>query len=327
MKTNIAVVIPNWNGKHYLKGCIDSLLSQSIKVTIIVVDNGSVDGSPEYIEQNFPQVKLIKLTSNHGFTGGVNAGIKDAIKTDQEFVALFNNDAVADKHWLENLVTAMTAHKRVGIVTGKFMRDDKQHLDSTGDFLTTTGLPYPRGRNEVDKGQYDKSNYVFGATGGASLYRVEMLKQIGLFDEKFFAYFEDVDISFRAQLAGWKVYYEPKAIAYHKVGGTSSKLGSFSRYHSTKNFHLLFLKNMPGMLFWKYFPLAVLQSFRMAVGSIVHGQYLTHLKGYFAAVILLPHCIIERRKIQKSRKVSTAYIDSMLVHGRAPKPDKYKSIS
>lgn len=327
MKTNIAVVIPNWNGKQYLKNCVDSLMGQSIKANIIVVDNGSVDGSNEYVEQNYPQIKLIKLTSNHGFTGGVNVGIKEAIKTNQEFVALFNNDAIADKNWLEDLVTAMGDHKKVGIVTGKFMRNDKKHLDSTGDFLTTRGLPFPRGRNEVDKGQYDNSNYVFGATGGASLYRVRMLKQIGLFDEKFFAYFEDVDISFRAQLAGWKVYYEPKAIAYHEVGGTSSKLGSFSRYHSTKNFHLLFLKNMPGILFWKYFPLAVLQSFRMAVGSIIHGQYFTHLRGYCAAVVLVPHCLKERKKIQKNRKVSTTYIDSILVHGRAPKPDNYKAKS
>lgn len=325
MKTNIAIVIPNWNGKKYLKSCINSLLQQSITPNIIVVDNGSVDGSPEYIERNFPQVKLIKLSTNHGFTGGVNTGIKEAIRDGQDFVALFNNDAIADKYWLENLTQAMSKHKNVGIVTGKFMRDNKEHLDSTGDFLTTRGLPFPRGRNEIDKGQYDKSNYVFGATGGASLYRAKMLKQIGLFDEKFFAYFEDGDISFRAQLADWKVYYEPKAVAYHKVGGTSSKLGSFSRYHSTKNFHLLFLKNMPGVLFWKYFPLAVIQSFRMAIGAIIHRQYLTHLKGYFAAVLLLPHCLMQRRKIQKTRKVSIEYINSILIHGRAPKPDKYKA--
>ncbi len=325
MKTNIAVVIPNWNGKKYLKSCINSLLKQSVTPNIIIVDNGSVDGSPEYIERNFQQVKLIKLGTNHGFTGGVNAGIKEAIRNSQDFVALFNNDAVADKYWLENLAHALAKRNNVGIVTGKFMRNDKEHLDSTGDFLTTRGLPFPRGRNEIDSGQYDKSNYVFGATGGASLYRVEMLKQTGLFDEKFFAYFEDVDISFRAQLAGWKVYYEPKAIAYHKVGGTSSKLGPFSRYHSTKNFHILFLKNMPGAIFWKYFPLAVLQSFRMAVGSIIHRQYLTHVKGYCAAVLLIPHAIKERRKIQKNRKVSTKYIDSILVRGRAPKPNKYKA--
>lgn len=325
MKTNIYIVIPNWNGEEYISNCLEALIGQAQSSNIVVVDNGSVDKSVSIIKNRFPEVTLLDFKNNAGFAGGVNRGIKYAIKSGAEYIALLNNDAVADKNWLKNLVEVAEKHKTVGIVTGKLMRDDKQTIDSTGETLRVNGMPHPRGRNEIDKGQYEKSNYVFGATGGASLYRVEMLKQIGLFDEKFFAYFEDVDISFRAQLAGWKVYYEPKAIAYHKVGGTSSKLGPFSRYHSTKNFHILFLKNMPGAIFWKYFPLAVLQSFRMAVGSIIHRQYLTHIKGYFAAVLLIPHAIKERRKIQKNRKVSTKYIDSILVRGRAPKPNKYKA--
>lgn len=322
---NVAIVVPNWNGEDFIAECLESLEKQSLKAEIVVVDNGSHDNSTSIIKNKFPGVTLLEFSNNAGFSGGVNRGIKYAVKNGFEYVALFNNDAVAQKDWLKNLLAAMESSKKTGIVTGKFMQSDRKTIDSTGEIMRRNGMPHPRGRDEVDTGQYNVGEQVFAATGGASLYRIKMLEQIGLFDEKFFAYLEDVDISFRAQLAGWKVYYEPKAIAYHKVGGTSSKLGPFSRYHSTKNFHILFLKNMPGAIFWKYFPLAVLQSFRMAVGSIIHRQYLTHIKGYFAAVLLIPHAIKERRKIQKNRKVSTKYIDSILVRGRAPKPNKYKA--
>ena len=183
-------------------------------------------------------------------------------------------------------------------------------------------MPHPRGRDEVDTGQYNVGEQVFAATGGASLYRIKMLEQIGLFDEKFFAYLEDVDISFRAQLADWKVFYEPTAVSYHKGGATSSKLGAFTRFHTTKNFHLLFLKNMPGFLFWKYFPIAILHSLRLAAGAVIHGQYWTHLKAYFAAVTLIPHCLKERNRIQKHREVSIEYIDSMLTRKINPGPKK-----
>src|SRR5207253_2984925 len=144
-------------------------------------------------------------------------------------IALFNNDAVADKNWLQSLVNTMSANSEVGIATSKLLLEDKKHIDSTGDFYSIWGMPLPRGRNQLDNGQFDKPEEVFGATGGASLYRAKMLNEIGLFDEKFFAYYEDVDISFRARLAGWKVYYQPKAIAYHGLSKTSSRHPNLSR--------------------------------------------------------------------------------------------------
>lgn len=320
MKNSVCCVIPNWNGKDLISDCLNSLQAQSEPVHIIVVDNGSVDGSVELIDKQFPEVELIKLDKNHGFAGGVNAGITSAIKNGAKYVALFNNDAVADKDWLKNLVNCANKNPSAGIITCKFMRMDKTHIDSTGDFYTIWGLPFPRGRNEMDKGQYDDKTDVFGASGGASLYRVAMLNQIGLFDEDFFAYFEDVDISFRAQLAGWKVRYEPKAVAYHHVGGTSSGLGNFARYHSTKNTLMLYAKNMPTKLYIKYLPLFCLQFSRMLVSSILRGHLWTFLKGTAVAIKLYPRTVKKRREIQKSRKVSIEYIDRMLYHHRPPRP-------
>lgn len=315
----IFVVIPNWNGADYVDSCLSSLTKQTKKHQIIVVDNGSVDRSVEIINKRFGSVELIELATNTGFAGGVNRGMQLAIDHGADLIALFNNDAVADKEWLKHLVGAAEKHPEAGIITGKFMRFDKKHIDSTGDQYSTIAMPFPRGRNQKDIGQFDTAGYVFGATGGASLYRADMLKSIGLFDEEFFAYFEDVDISYRAQLAGWRVWYEPKARAYHHVGGTSSKLGDFARYHTIKNFFMLYAKNMPAKLYWKYGPNFLYQALRLMAGSILRGKGLVFFKGFLKAFSNTPHLIRERRRIQKNKKVTTRYIDSILYHGRPPK--------
>lgn len=319
MKTNVVVVIPNWNGADFIAPCLKSLEKQTLHARIVVVDNGSVDDSIQIIESEFPKVHLIKLDHNTGFTGGVNVGISYALEQGAEAVALFNNDATAEKDWLENLVKAASEHPEAGIITGKFMRMDKKHIDSTGDFYSIWAMPFPRGRNQLDTGQYDTAEFVFGASGGASLYRASMLKEIGLFDEKFFAYLEDVDISFRAQLAGWKVWYQPRAIAYHRVGATSSKLGSFSRYHFTKNFYMVYAKNMPVKLYWKYGPQFIIQAGRMLITSILKGGGWAYIRGFVRAFANTPHLIRERSRIQKSQTVNDKYIDSILYKNRPPK--------
>lgn len=315
----IFVVIPNWNGADFITECLESLKKQSQQHQVTVVDNGSIDESLGIISKNFPDTHLVALDHNTGFAGGVNRGIEYALQQGADAIALFNNDAIADKNWLKHLVDAAAAHPDAGIITGKFMRLDKEHIDTTGDQYSIWAMPFPRGRNQKDSGQYKTGEYVFGATGGASLYRASMLNDIDLFDEKFFAYYEDVDISFRAQLAGWKVWYEPTAIAYHHVSATSSKLGGFSRYHSIKNFYMLYAKNMPAKLYWKYGPLFLLQAARLLVSSTLKGAGLVYLRGMARAFANTPHLVRERHRIQSSRKVSVAYIDDLLYKSRPPK--------
>lgn len=319
MKTNVVVVIPNWNGEDFIAECLASLKEQSLKHDVIVVDNGSVDSSVNIIEASFSHVRVLRFDDNAGFAGGVNRGIRPALNEQYEYIALFNNDAFADKHWLSNLVQAAEKHPEAGIVTGKFMRMDKKHVDSTGDCYSIWAMPFPRGRNEIDNGQYDTAEYVFSGTGGASLYRASMLEEIGLFDEEFFAYYEDVDISFRAQLYGWKVWYQPTAIAYHHVSGTSSKLGEFSRFHATKNFYMLYAKNMPARLYWKYGLLFLVQAVRLLGSSILLGHGLIHIKGVLRAFANSPHITRERLRNQRGRKVSTKEIDALLYKHRPPK--------
>ncbi|HVQ45016.1 MAG TPA: glycosyltransferase family 2 protein [Candidatus Saccharimonadia bacterium] len=332
------VVIPNWNGADMLAECLRSLAQQTLAHRAIVVDNGSVDGSVELIRREFPDVEVLEFADNAGFAGGVNRGIRPALRAGAEYVALLNNDAVAGPEWLERLVHTAKANPRAGMVAGKIVTQDGKHIDSTGDFYSIWGFPYPRGRGEADRGQYDSpgNRRVFAASGGASLYRTAMLREVGLFDERFFAYFEDVDISFRAQLAGWGVAYEPAAAVRHFIGGTSSRMdggaakagtgapdghsrpSAFARYHTVKNFSYLYTKSMPGWLYWKYLPLFWASWAMMLVSDARRGLLGSNLRANGTALVHMPGILASRWRIQAQRAVSVAAIDALLVHALPP---------
>lgn len=313
----IAVVIPNWNGAEYLGACLDSLLKQSLPARIIVVDNASADGSLELLGK-FAGVEVIRNGRNLGFAGGVNTGFRRAIEDGAKYVATLNNDAVADKDWLKELAGCLDRHPEAGIVTSKILSADGKHVDSTGDFLTVWGLPYPRGRGETDSDKYDEPGEVFGASGGASLYRAKVLKEIGLFDEAFFAYYEDVDLSFRAQLAGWKVRYRPTAVVHHKIGATSGKIKGFAAYHTMKNQPLVLYKNLPKRYWnrvgWRF----TLAHTLFFLRAIQRGQGWSALKGDLKGTYLLFAKHFERRRIQRSRKVSDEFVWDLLTPDLPP---------
>lgn len=322
---SVAVVVPNWNGEDLLKECIDSLLAQSLKnILIIVVENGSIDSSMTILNSYKKRIVVLPQKKNLGFTGGVNVGIRYAMEQGVDYITLFNNDAIAEKDWLKQLCAALDKHEDAGIVTSKILIQRTGRLDSTGDWYTTTGLPFPRGRDEVDKGQYDDKQIVFGASGGASMYRASLFQDIGIFDEDFFAYYEDVDVSFRAQLKGWKVRYEPAAIVYHKLSATSSKLGNFTIRQSAKNFLLVAIKDLPLSLLVKFSPQIIYRYARMFAARLIKGGAIDFLKGFFQALALLPKKLAERRSIQKNRTVSVAYIESIIYKGKPPLVEKTK---
>jgi len=315
----VSVVIPNWNGIDSIGACLDSLLAQTYKPRIIVVENGSKDGSLKFIQQNYPSVELVIHKRNKGFAGGVNAGIRRAMRHHgDEFVALLNNDAVADAHWLEHLLDDIQANTDTGIVTCKLMDQHKKHLDSTGDQYTIWGLPFPRGRGEPVSDKYDDHVQVFGASGGASLYRVSMLEQIGLFDEDFFAYYEDVDLRFRAQLAGWKVRYVPEAVAYHQIGATSGKIKGFTTRQTVKNLPWLLLKNAPFSILVRVLPRFMFAYLSFIIMAAARDQGYAALMGYFQMVFLLPKKVLQRLQIQHHRKVKSSYIWNIMTHELPP---------
>ena len=307
---------------------------------MIVVDNGSVDGSNDLVRNKFPDVQLLEFADNAGFAGGVNRGIRLALEQGAKHIVLLNNDAVADEHWLEELRAVADAEEGVGIVAAKIVAMDGKRIDSTGDFYSIWGFAFPRGRGEVDSGQYDSEEMdeIFSASGGASLYSAEMLREIGLFDERFFAYLEDVDISFRGRLAGWKIRYAPKATVRHFIGGSSSRMNingadsnapaapsgvhsrpnAFARYHTVKNFSYLYTKNMPGYLYWKYLPRFWASVGMVLVSDLKRGMLLSNVRANLVALMHLPAVLVDRRKIQSSRNVAPREIDRSLLHQLPP---------
>ena len=322
-----AVVVPNLNGKESIEACVDSLLQQKARIDIVVVDNGSTDGSTDFLNKKYgSKIVLLQQTKNLGFAGGVNVGINYAIKKGYRFVALFNNDAVADSNWTYELLKNLELDSGAGIATGKIISSKDGTIDSTGDMYTTWGLPYPRGRGESSVDHYDKVEYVFAASGGASLYRVQMLQSIGLFDEDFFAYYEDVDLSFRAQLAGWKIIYVPSAIVHHQIGATSSKIKGFTTYQTLKNLPWLKWKNVPGRYFWRLDRRFTFAYFTFFVSAILRGQGWYALKGLFMTFLFTPKKLKQRRAIQSSSKVTAEYIWGIMTHDLPPNAHKLRRL-
>jgi GT2 family glycosyltransferase len=209
------------------------------------------------------------------------------------------------------LADVLKSKKDVGAVTGLLLHDHKKTIDSTGDWYSTWGLAFPRNRGERPE-IAAKSGYVFGATGGASLYRTKIFDDIDVFDESFFAYYEDVDVSFRAQLAGWKVYYTDKAIAYHEQGGSSKKIPGFTIYSTFKNLPLLYIKDVPRKFLFAIGIRLLLAYWLMLFNTIKYGTFLYALKGWLMSVVYAPGAVVKRFRIQSKRKVSNEYIWSML---------------
>jgi GT2 family glycosyltransferase len=315
-----AVVIPSWNGAHFLGECLASLLAQTHPAEIVVVDNGSTDGTAELVRERFPSVTHLRLDSNHGFAGAVNAGIAPALASGVDYVALFNNDAVAEPDWLERLIACAETHPEAGIVTSKLLLSDGVHIDSTGDFYSSWGWAYPRGRDEVDHGQYDAPELreVFCGSGGASLFRARTLAEVGSFDEDYFAYLEDQDLGFRAQLMGWRARYEPAAVAYHRMMGTSATLPHFGRYQAIRNCIYLYVKNLPRPLVWRYLPKFVLGLALMAANDVRRHRFRAISRAYVDAARHLPALLRKRRQVQARRRVEVEYIDSILIHSLPP---------
>lgn len=239
------VIIPNYNGIKFIENCMKSLEREtSAKYRICVVDNGSTDGSREWVEENCPYAQVIALSENTGFCGAVNAGI-EACKT--PYVILLNNDTEVEYGFVKALEEALERGKERFSVSAKMVDlKNPQILDGAGDLYCALGWAFARGKGKSVTGNYEKEEEIFSACGGAVIYRKEVLDKIGIFDANHFAYLEDCDLGYRAQIFGYRNYYTPGAVVRHAGSGVSgSKHNEFKVSLSSKNSVYLIYKNMP----------------------------------------------------------------------------------
>lgn len=238
----ISIVIPNYNGKHFLEGCLSSIASQTFRdFETILVDNASRDGSIPFIKEQFPWVEIIENPVNLGFAGGTNAGIR---QSKGQFILTLNNDTRLSADFLEQVMIAIKSNQNAGIVAPKMLLMDGR-INSTGMCISLSGAAWNRGMFEDDQGQYNIPETVIGACAGAALYRRALLDDIGLFDEDFFLYHEDVDLSFRAFLAGWDCLYWPAAVIWHENSGTLDYGSDLCIYYVNRNILWFVVKSYP----------------------------------------------------------------------------------
>lgn len=242
----VTVVIPNYNGKEYIKACLESVLLSSTGADVIVVDNGSTDDSLELVKEGFKNVRLIELPDNTGFAHAVNVGIK---ASDTPYVFLLNNDTVIKNDTIAKLTRAMDQNPGAFAFQAKMLKlSDESIIDSAGDYYCALGWAFAYGKDKKADSyiEYTKRRRIFSACAGAAMYRRELLDKTGLFDEAHFAYLEDVDIGYRAKIYGYDSFLAPDAVVLHAGSASSgSRYNEFKIRLSARNSIYLIYKNMP----------------------------------------------------------------------------------
>lgn len=294
---HVDIVIPNFNGVEFLDTCLRSILRQTYPFfSIIVVDNGSVDSSLELVRKQYPMVHLISWPQNKGFSPAVNAGISAGTSP---LIFLLNNDTELEEDCLEKLVAAATFHVEYDFFAAKMLSYRERHLlDGAGDGFLRGGVGYRLGTMEKDEARYNQPGRVFGACAGAALYRRELFDSIGLFDEDFFAYLEDVDFNLRANSRGRKCYYVPEARVFH-IGSatTGSKINGLTVRLSTRNNLNLLVKNYPLVLFLRFALAIFVYQLCWFAFVVKKRQVAAYVRGVVAFVGNIPLMIKKRKEV------------------------------
>jgi GT2 family glycosyltransferase len=312
VSTNLtSIVIVNYNGARYLRECLRALRDQSLpahRFEVIVVDNDSHDGSVELLRTDFPWVRVVPMRTNLGFAAGNNAGFLHA---HGDHIVLLNNDTAADPHFLTELLASAAGAPAVGGVAAKLVfHADPRTLNSAGSRLLPDGHAQDRGFRDADIGQFETDEEVFSGCGAALLLRKDMLDEAGAFDERYFMYYEDTDLAWRAHHRGWSFRYAPRSLVRHIHCGSSGEWSPFFTFHVERNRVLTSIKN--GDLItatWTVFSLFSRlrkSAVRLAAGGSAIKQRWAILRAYLLAVVsltvLLPAFLLERYRVRTSHR-------------------------
>ena len=320
----ISVVVLNWNGGRIVEECLMSVQAQTYwLLEIIVVDNASTDGSVDLVEKRFPDIKLIVNERNLGFGGGNNVGIRAC---HGKYIMMLNNDTRLDPKCIEELKRSIEKDEKYGACASKILLEYEDNLiDAAGIVVCPDGLSIGRGR--LEKGdRYDEEAEVFFASDCACLYRREMLEDIGLYDEDFFAYADETDMGWRAQLAGWKCIYNPKAVVYHFHSASSGTYSPFKAFLVERNRIWVAIKNFPYsvLLFGQFYTLwrYLLQAYGAFTGKGAAGKFTSNfskielikilMKVYLSLWKKLPSILKKRREIQKKKRISNSKVHRLM---------------
>jgi GT2 family glycosyltransferase len=307
-----SVVVPNWNGLKFVGMCLDSLAKTTMEAfEVIVIDNGSVDGSRELVEEKYPWVRLVKLPANMGFAIACNEGIK---ASRGEYICLLNNDIEVEPDWLDKLVEGMERHPECGMGTSKMMfLHDRESFYNTGDLFHAWSAGGGRGQGEKDVGQFDKEEYVFGACAGAGIYRKSLFEVAGVFDEDFFIFAEDVDLNMRCQLLGLRCVYLPEAKVYHIGTATVGLYSDRYAYLCKRNDIFVLIKNYSLRMYFKYFVSILRHQFRDITYFTYRGQGWILFKSKIDAFKMLIPMLYRRWKIQSTRTIPDTEIENLII--------------
>ncbi|MEP7358235.1 MAG: glycosyltransferase family 2 protein [Anaerolineales bacterium] len=308
-----SIIIPNWNGAAHLPTCLDALRAQTVAgAEVILADNASTDETHALLARDYPEVKLIALARNLGFTGACNAGLRAA---QGQVLILLNNDTEAAPGWLEAVLDAFARYPQAGSVASKMLLFDRRTiLHAAGDLFRVDGTPGNRGVWEEDRGQFPEGP-VFSANGGSAAYRRALLDDVGLLDDAFYFSLEDVDLGWRAQLRGWPCIYAPAAVVYHKLSATGG--GVTHSYYNGRNFLYILAKDIPGDLWRRYWPRMLRAQLRITAAALAAWrgrEARARLRGQLAGLFTLYRPLSKRRQTHSTRRVSFDYLESILTH-------------
>jgi hypothetical protein len=308
----LTAVVLNLDGRELLERMLPTLVGQDPDARLIVLDDGSTDGSPEWVEREYAgRVEVVRNPQNLGVARSFNRAVE--LAAGSEYLALLNNDLELEPGYLTTLTGVLDAHPEAASAAGK-MRSvrDPARLDGAGDAFLWSSAATRRGYGEVDEGQYDEPCEVFSACGGAAVYRMASFADVGVFDGDFFAYLEDIDWGFRARLRGWTARYEPSAVVHHVGGATTNRNAALFGMLQRRNQLLLVLKDYPGRALWLHGPKIALHHAGWLVASVRDGVLPGHLRALVQVVAMLPATLRKRRAIQRGRRVPLAALDAAI---------------
>jgi GT2 family glycosyltransferase len=307
----IAAVL-TYDGRELLEIVLPSLAAQSYRdFRVVVVDNGSSDDSVQWLQEHWPQVEIVALPENVGVTAALNVCL---LASDSELVALLNNDVELHPDCLGELVAAMDAQPQAAAVAPKLVSyHERTVLDGTGDTYAWSGEATRRGNGLRDEGQFDAPGEIFGACGGAALYRRSAIERVGTLDEDLFACYEDVDWSFRARLQGYGCRYAPAAVAYHMGGATiGHEINDATLYLSWRNAIWIVVKNYPGAALVRHAPELLLAQAHHLVWALQTRRLGVFLRVWRDALRGMPGALRKRRAIQRSRSAGLAELEPVI---------------